>query len=79
MAFATRTLRDTNVNAPGAGGNVTILLDIDNDTASEVTFALSEDTIIENSSEFNRLAQGGFFNKQMLQNDYLKKRMKKGG
>ena len=34
MAFATRTLRDTNVNAPGAGGNVTILLDIDNDTAS---------------------------------------------
>ena len=34
MAFATRTLRDTVVNAPGAGGNVTILLDIDNDTAS---------------------------------------------
>ena len=34
MAFATRTLRDTNVNAPGAGGNVTILLDIDNDSAS---------------------------------------------
>ena len=33
---------------------------------------------VENSSEFNRLAQGGFFNKQMLQNDYLKKRMKKG-
>ena len=30
MAFTTRTLRDTVVNAPGAGGKVTILVNIDN-------------------------------------------------
>ena len=34
MAFATRTLRDTPVNNPGAGGFVTILVDIEDDTAT---------------------------------------------
>ena len=34
MAFATRTLRDTVVNAAGAGGTVTILVNIDNDTTA---------------------------------------------
>ncbi len=34
MAFTTRTLRDTVVNAPGAGGKVTILVNIDNDTTT---------------------------------------------
>ena len=32
MAFATRTLRDTKVNAAGAGGTVTILVNIEDDT-----------------------------------------------
>ena len=34
MAFTTRTLRDTVVNAPGAGGIVTILVNIANDTTA---------------------------------------------
>ena len=34
---------------------------------------------VEYSSEFNRLSQGGFFNKQMIYNEYLKKRRQKGG
>ena len=34
MAFATRTLRDTPVNNPGAGGFVTILVDIEDDTTA---------------------------------------------
>jgi len=34
MAFTTRTLRDTVVNAPGAGGTVTILVNIANDTTT---------------------------------------------
>ena len=34
MAFATRTLRDTVVNAAGAGGTVTILVNIDDDTTA---------------------------------------------
>ena len=34
MAFTTRTLRDTVVNAAGAGGTVTILVNIDNDTTA---------------------------------------------
>ena len=34
MAFSTRTLRDTVVNAPGAGGTVTILVNIANDTTA---------------------------------------------
>ena len=34
MAFTTRTLRDTVVNAKGAGGTVTILVNIDNDTTA---------------------------------------------
>jgi hypothetical protein len=34
MAFATRTLRDTPVNAAGAGGFVTILVDIEDDTTA---------------------------------------------
>ena len=34
MAFATRTLRDTAVNAAGAGGTVTILVNIEDDTTA---------------------------------------------
>ena len=34
MAFATRTLRDTKVNAAGAGGTVTILVNIEDDTGA---------------------------------------------
>jgi hypothetical protein len=34
MAFATRTLRDTPVNNPGAGGFVTILVNIEDDTTA---------------------------------------------
>ena len=34
MSFTTRTLRDTPVNNPGAGGFVTILVNIDNDTTA---------------------------------------------
>jgi len=34
MAFATRTLRDTAVNAAGAGGTVTILVNIADDTTA---------------------------------------------
>ena len=34
MAFATRTLRDTVVNAAGAGGTVTILVNIEDDTTA---------------------------------------------
>ena len=34
MAFTTTTLRDTVVNASGAGGTVTILVNIDNDTTA---------------------------------------------
>ena len=35
MAFATRTLRDTAVNAAGAGGTVTILVNIEDDTTAD--------------------------------------------
>ena len=34
MAFATRTLRDTAVNAAGAGGTVTILVNIEDETTA---------------------------------------------
>ena len=34
MAIVTRTLRDTAVNAPGAGGTVTIKVDIEDDAAA---------------------------------------------
>ena len=34
MAFTTRTLRDTVVNAPGSGGIVTILVNIEDDTTA---------------------------------------------
>ena len=34
MAFATRTIRDTAVNAAGAGGTVTILVNISDDTTA---------------------------------------------
>ena len=34
MAIATRTLRDTVVNASGAGGKVTVLITFDDSTAS---------------------------------------------
>ena len=34
MAFATRTLRDTVVNAAGAGGTVTVKVDIEDDTTA---------------------------------------------
>ena len=34
MTFATRTLRDTVVNAAGAGGTVTVLVNIDNVTTA---------------------------------------------
>ena len=34
MSFTTTTLRDTAVNASGAGGTVTILVNIDNDTTA---------------------------------------------
>ena len=34
MGFATRTLRDTVVNAAGAGGTVTILVNIEDDTTA---------------------------------------------
>ena len=34
MAFATRTIRDTVVNAAGAGGTVTILVNISDDTTA---------------------------------------------
>ena len=34
MAIVTRTLRDTVVNAPGAGGTVTIKVDIEDDAAA---------------------------------------------
>jgi len=34
MAFTTRTLRDTAVNAPGAGGTVTVKVDIEDDTTA---------------------------------------------
>ncbi len=34
MSFATRTLRDTVVNNPGAGGTVTILVNIEDDTTA---------------------------------------------
>ena len=34
MAFTTRTLRDTVVNASGAGGTVTILVNIADDTTA---------------------------------------------
>ena len=34
MSFTTTTLRDTVVNASGAGGTVTILVNIDNDTTA---------------------------------------------
>ena len=34
MAFTTRTLRDTAVNAAGAGGTVTILVNIEDDTTA---------------------------------------------
>ena len=34
MAFTTRTLRDTVVNAAGAGGTVTILVNIEDDTTA---------------------------------------------
>ena len=34
MAFTTTTLRDTVVNASGAGGTVTVLVNIDNDTTA---------------------------------------------
>ena len=34
MSFATRTLRDTVVNAAGAGGTVTILVNIEDDTTA---------------------------------------------
>ena len=33
MSFATRTLRDTVVNAAGAGGTVTILVNIEEEVA----------------------------------------------
>ena len=35
MAFTTRTLRDTAVNAAGAGGTVTILVNIEDDTTAD--------------------------------------------
>ena len=35
MAIVTRTLRDTVVNAPGAGGTVTIKVDIEDDTTAD--------------------------------------------
>tara|TARA_Y100000817_G_scaffold101495_1_gene79338 strand:- start:497 stop:919 length:423 start_codon:yes stop_codon:yes gene_type:complete len=34
MSFATRTIRDTAVNAAGAGGTVTILVNIEDDTTA---------------------------------------------
>ena len=34
MAFTTRTLRDTVVNAAGAGGTVTVKVDIEDDTGA---------------------------------------------
>ena len=34
MAFTTRTLRDTVVNAAGAGGTVTVKVDIEDDTTA---------------------------------------------
>ena len=34
MAFTTRTLRDTVVNAAGAGGSVTVLVNIQDDTTA---------------------------------------------
>ena len=34
MAFTTRTLRDTAVNAAGAGGTVTVKVDIEDDTTA---------------------------------------------
>ena len=34
MSFTTTTLRDTVVNAEGAGGTVTVLVNIDNDTTT---------------------------------------------
>ena len=34
MSFATRTLRDTVVNAAGAGGTVTVKVDIEDDTTA---------------------------------------------
>ena len=34
MSFATRTLRDTVVNAAGAGGTVTVLVNIQDDTTA---------------------------------------------
>ena len=38
MSFVTTTLRDTVVNAPGAGGTVTIKVDIEDDAAAMVLF-----------------------------------------
>ena len=35
MAFTTRTLRDTVVNAAGAGGTVTVKVDIEDDTTAD--------------------------------------------
>ena len=35
MAIVTRTLRDTVVNAAGAGGTVTIKVDIEDDAAAD--------------------------------------------
>ena len=35
MAFTTRTLRDTVVNNPGAGGTVTVKVDIEDDTTAD--------------------------------------------
>ncbi len=35
MAVATRTLKDTVVNAEGAGGKVTVLITFDDETSSD--------------------------------------------
>jgi len=37
MAISTRTLRDTNVNAAGAGGKVTILVNMNDNTTDDST------------------------------------------
>ena len=38
MSFVTTTLRDTVVNAAGAGGTVTVLAIFDNDTADNLNY-----------------------------------------
>ena len=37
MSFTTRTLRDTVVNAAGAGGTVTVLVNIQDDTTANLS------------------------------------------